>query len=88
MFQSAITCREYNHFIEVCKESEEEALKLLVKYTNTDQEFLHDHINAIWHGGKLPKCPFNTQECELQEKIMRGDYKKVLDEGHHRTGHF
>ena len=88
MFQSAITCKEYKHFISVCQESEEEALKLLVRYTNTDQDFLHEVVNAIHHGGTMPRIPFDTQECELQEKIARGEYNDVLDEGHHKLGHF
>ena len=78
MFQSAITCREYNHFIEVCKESEEEALKLLVRYTNTDQDLLYDVIKSIHHGATMPHIPFNEQECELQEKIIRGEYNDIL----------
>jgi hypothetical protein len=88
MFQSAITCREFHHFIEVCEASEEEAKKLAIRYTNTDQDFLHEVIDAIHHGGKMPKTPFTEQECILQEKIARGDYKEILDEGHHKLGHF
>jgi len=88
MFQSAITCREFHHFIEVCKESEQEAKKLAIRYTNTDQDFLHEIIDAIHHGGKMPTTPFTEQECMLQEKIARGDYKEILDEGHHKLGHF
>ena len=88
MFQSAITSREYEHFVEVCKRSEEEARALAIKYTNTDQALLHDLIDAIWHDGGIPQTPFFHSESVLQEKISRGDYKKELDEGHHRVGHF
>ena len=88
MFQSAISCREFHTFIEVCKRSEDEARDLMVRYTNTDQDFLREVINAIHHGGKMPQTPFTEQECELQEKIARGDYREVLDSGHHITGHF
>lgn len=88
MFQSAITCREFEHFVSVCKDSEEEALKLVTRYTNTDQDLLHAVIDAIHHGGKFPQTPFTHSECVLQEKIARGDYKEILDEGHHKLGHF
>ena len=84
MFQSAITCREYEHFIEVARESEEEALKLLCRYTNTDQQLLHDALDAIRHGAKLPKSPFSHQECELQDAIARGDFKKTFDDAHRK----
>lgn len=82
MFQSAITCREYEHFIEVARESEEGALKLLCRYTNTDQQLLHDVLDSIRHGGEMPKSPFSHQECELQDAIARGDFKKTFKEAH------
>ena len=88
MFQSAITCRDYQKFIDVCKESREEAEKLLCRYTNTDQELLNDVILSIWEGKTMPHIPFNEGECALQEAIIRGDYRDVLDQGHHITGHF
>ena len=60
MFQSAITCRDYQKFIDVCKESREEAEKLLCRYTNTDQELLNDVILSIWEGKTMPHIPFNA----------------------------
>ncbi len=88
MFQSAISCKEYEHFVQVAKESEEEAEKLLVRYTNTTQNMLQEVINHFHHGGKLPETSFAHSECELQDAIARGDYKQILDNGHHITGHF
>jgi hypothetical protein len=88
MFQSAITCQEYENFLKVCKKSEEEAIKIMIRYTNTDQDFLRGVIDAIWHDGKLPDMPFMTSECELQQKIRDGSYHDVFDEGHHKLGHF
>lgn len=88
MFQSAISCRDYEKFCTVCAESEEAALQLIVKYTNTDQDLLHAVIDHIHHGGKAPEPPFGHNECELQEAIARGDYRKTMDEGHHKIGHF
>ena len=84
MFQSAITCREYEHFVEVAKESEEEALKLLCRYTNTDQQFLHDVLDEIRHGGRAPKSPFSPLEGELQDAIARGDFRKTFEEAHRK----
>ena len=78
MFQSAISCRDYEHFVAVCRESEEEALKLLTRYTNTDQDLLHEVVNAIHHGGIMPHIPFTHSECELQDAIASGDYTEVL----------
>ena len=88
MFQSAISCKDYYYFVEVCKESEEKAIQLKCKYTNTTQDMLQETINAIWHGGQLPQLSFTELECKLQDKIARGDFKKTLDEGHHKIGHF
>jgi len=88
MFQSAISCREYHNFLALCRESEMKAKEALIRYTNTDQDFLRAVIDAVWHGGKMPHTPFTEQECELQEKIAKGEYKKILDHGHHKTGHF
>ena len=82
MFQSAITCREYERFVEVARRSEEEALKLLCRYTNTDQQLLHDVLDAIRHGAKMPKAPFSPQEGNLQDAIARGDFKKTFEEAH------
>ena len=88
MFQSAISCKQYEEFVAICQRSEEEALALVVRYTNTDQDLLHAVVEAIWHGGKMPHPPFGHNECELQDAIAAGKFKKVLDEGHHRIGHF
>ncbi len=78
MFQSAISCKDYNHFVQVCKESEEKAMNLMIKYTNTTQGLLQETIDAIWHGGKLPDTSFSDSECALQEKIARGEYAKIF----------
>ena len=88
MFQSAISSRDYEHFVEVCKRSEEEALELKIKYTNTDQDFLQEVIDFIWHDGTGPQVPFSHKEAVLQERISHGELKEDLDEGHHRVGHF
>ena len=78
MFQSAISCRDFEHFVSVCKESEEEALKILTRYTNTDQDLLREVVNAIHHGGKFPQIPFTHSECEIQDKIASGEYRDIL----------
>ena len=88
MFQSAISCKEYSQFVEVARVSEEEAQKILIRYTNTTQNLLQEVINHFHHGGKLPQTSFSTRECELQEAIARGEFKQIFDDGHHKTGHF
>ena len=85
MFQSAITSLEYDHFIEVCRESEQDARSLIVKYTNTDQELLHDVIDAIHHGGSWPHIPFNHSESVLQQKIRNGEYRDILSDPSKRS---
>ena len=88
MFQSAITSREYEHFVEVCKRSKEDAIDLMIKYTNTDQAFLQEVIDHIWGDGDYSSAPFSHRETLLQEQISQGKFKNVLDEGHHKVGHF
>lgn len=88
MFQSAISSRDYDHFVEVCKQSEEQAHQLKIRYTNTDQEFLQEVIDAVWHGGEFPETPFFHNETFLQEQIIQGELKETLDRGHRLTGHF
>jgi len=78
MFQSAITCKQFEDFVKLCKESKEEALKVCCQYTNTDQDLLREVIEAIHHGGKFPQTPFTHSECEVQNKIMKGYYDEIL----------
>ena len=88
MFQSAISCREYEEFVQIAKRSEEEAERVLIRYTNTTQAMLQEVINYFHHDGRLPQTSFSHSECVLQEAIRKGKYKEILDVGHHRTGHF
>ena len=88
MFQSNISCKDYEAFVAVAKESESEALKLIIKYTNSTQAMLQEVINYFHHGGSLPQTSFSHSECILQRAIERGDYKEVLSEGHHKLGNF
>jgi len=75
MFQSALTCREYQKFITIAKESRQKAIEMLVKYTYTDQMVLHDLLEAVESDSLPPNLTWNEMECRIQDDIIKGKYK-------------